>query len=160
MEKGENNMLSIKEYADRQGVSIQAIYQSLKSQENLERLKDHIFMENGRKMLDDYAVKVLDESRKQNPVVIMQISESERIADLERENERLTQAFIELQDKLIKKQEHIQEMQEQLLQTKEHEMQLITSKSEIKSLNEKIGTLQESLEKERAKTWLDKLFKR
>ena len=46
-------MLSVREYADKQGVTIQAIYQSLKSKENAERLKGHIFMENGRKMLDE-----------------------------------------------------------------------------------------------------------
>ena len=153
-------MLTIKEYADKQGVTIQAIYQSLKSQENLERLKDHVFLENGRKMLDDYAVKVLDESRKQNPIIVMQEKENERLQELESENKKLTAAIIELQEKLIHKQDLIQEINNKLIESKQYEMQLNVSVNEIKSLNEQIGTLQENLEKEKAKTWLDKLLKR
>ena len=153
-------MLSVKEYADKQGVTIQAIYQSLKRQENQERLKGHIFMEHGKKMLDDYAVGVLDESRKQNPVVIMQVNDSERLADLEEQNKKLTAAVVELQDKLLQKQEIIESVQNKLIQAKENELQIIASQGDIKGLKEQIRSLENQLQMERSKTWLDKLFKR
>ena len=153
-------MLSVREYADKQGVTIQAIYQSLKSKENAERLKGHIFMENGRKMLDETAVNILDESRNQNPVVIMQANESERIADLERENEKLTAAYMELQDQLIKKQDAILRVQNKLIQAKENESLLIQKENDISLLNKQIDELLDKLETEKQKTWWDKLLKR
>ena len=153
-------MLSIKEYADKQGVSKQAIYQSLKSQENLERLKDHIFLENGRKMLDDYAVKVLDESRIVNPVVVMQEEKNERIEELTSEVKKLTAALIEQQKIVIEKQEYIQELQNRLLEEKNKAMELSIKESEISALNAKIEDIEQLLKYERGRTWLDKLFKR
>lgn len=158
--KGKEIMLSIREYAKRQGITLQAVYQSLKSQENQERLQGHIITENGKKMLDDYAVSILDESRKRNPVVIMQEENSERVAELEEQNEKLTTAVMELQEKLLYKQEIIEKVQDKLIQAKENELQLLTSQSDTQALKEQIQSLENELQREKSKTWIDKLFKR
>ena len=153
-------MLSIKEYAEKQGITIQAVYQTLKTKENKERLKDHVFFKDGKKFIDDTGVKILDDARKRHPVVVVKESESEKLKELQEKNDKLKDIVIELQGQLLAKQQSLENAQKALLNTKELERQLIASQNSENALKEQINDLQHALENEKAKTWLEKLFKK
>lgn len=108
--------LSVKEYAERTGKSVQAVYKQMKGKELTEQLKGHIKelpRGGGRtiKKLDEEAVRLLDEASRQSPQIIVQTDDKERIEQLERDKEALLIKVAELQEKLIKKGEQVEQLQ-------------------------------------------------
>lgn len=105
-------MLSIKEYARKCGKTEQAVYKQIKAQKNKERLKGHIIRESGKQWLDEEAIKILDESREQNPVVVMEMNRDDQIRELEAECEQYKAKILELQETVIQKQDQIIQLQQ------------------------------------------------
>ena len=62
-------MVSIRDYAKMNNVSYEAIRQQVKRYED--ELNGHIIKQNRTQFLDDVAVDILDQHRKENPVVII-----------------------------------------------------------------------------------------
>ena len=104
-------MLSIKEYAQRCGKSEQAVYKQIKSQKNRDRLKGHIVRREGKQWLDEEAVRILDESRIQSPVIVVEDNQADRIRELEAEQEQYKAKILELQEAIIKNQNQIIQLQ-------------------------------------------------
>lgn len=134
-------MITIKEFAELHGKSVQAVYKQLKSKENATLLEGHIITKkiNNKniKMLDDIAVQILNDASKQSIQVIMQNDDRERIEQLETENKTL----------LIK----IASLQEDLINTQK---ELSKEKDNVKILqNEKIELLEEKEEPQQKKWW-------
>lgn len=108
--------LTVKEYAERTGKSVQAVYKQIKGKELSEQLKEHIIelpRGGGRtvKKLDEEAVRLLEEASKKSPQIIVQTDDKERIEQLERDKEALLIKVAELQEKLIKKGEQVEQLQ-------------------------------------------------
>ena len=123
-------MLSIKEYAEKSGKSVQAVYKQIKSKENSIHLEGHIFEKKIKnrnvKFLDETAIKILDESSKQTPIIMVQTDNKEHIENLEKENKNLILKIAELQEIIILKSEKIEKLQEAnilLLEEKKEEPQ-------------------------------------
>lgn len=134
-------MITIKEFAELHGKSVQAVYKQLKSKENATLLEGHIITKkiNNKniKMLDDIAVQILNDASKQSIQVIMQNDDRERIEQLETENKTL----------LIK----IASLQEDLINTQK---ELSKEKDNVKILqNEKIELLEKKEEPQQKKWW-------
>lgn len=105
-------MLTIKEYAEKHGISIQAVYQQLKRKQNKEFLVDHIQVIGGVKYLDDEAVAFLESKRESSPSVIIQTDSKEIIDQLENDNKTLLLKVAELQEAIITKSNKIEQLQE------------------------------------------------
>lgn len=75
--------MSIKEYAETRGKSVQAVHQQLKRKSNADALKGHIFIykinNKDVKHLDEEAVEILDSSSRQTPSVIIQENNDELV---------------------------------------------------------------------------------
>ena len=88
-----NGMLTIKEFAEMHGKSVQAVYQQIKSKENAKALEGHIVIHRvgnkDTKLLDEEAVRILQSASMQAPQVIMQTDDKERIEQLRQEKENL-----------------------------------------------------------------------
>lgn len=84
-----NGMLTIKEFAEMHGKSVQAVYQQIKSKENAKALEGHIVIHRvgnkDTKLLDEEAVRILQSASMQAPQVIMQTDDKERIEQLRQE---------------------------------------------------------------------------
>lgn len=93
--------MTVKEYADLHGVTIQAVYQQMNRKKNKAFLQEHVWMQDGVKHLDDVAVKFLERGRGNSPSVIVQTGNQERIEELERENKLLLQKVASLQEQMI-----------------------------------------------------------
>ena len=65
-------MITIKDYANKTGKSVQAVYKQMKSSKNKARLNGHIIKENGITYLDDDAIAILNESRSSHIVIVDQ----------------------------------------------------------------------------------------
>lgn len=66
------NCISVKDYADKQHISVSAVLQSLHGKRNRSLLEGHIHFEEGsnKQWLDEEAVRILDASRNRSPVII------------------------------------------------------------------------------------------
>lgn len=121
-------MITIKEYAESHGKSVQAVYKQIKSKENSALLDGHIVVEkiNNKnvKMLDDVAVQILDDASKQSIQVVLQNDDKETIERLEEENKKLLLKIASLQEELINTQKELSQEKDnvKLLQTEKIEL--------------------------------------
>lgn len=136
-------MITIKEYAEKSGKSVQAVYKQIKAKENAALLEGHIILQKignkNTKVLDDEAVRILDQASRQAPTVILQSGKDDMIEKLQAEKEQLANENKAL---LIK----VAELQEQLLQEKDNVKLLQQEKIEL--LEEKQEQNQQAEEKE------------
>ena len=93
-------MITVKEYAVERGITIQAVHKSMKGSRKAERLKNHVFVQDGIKWLDDVAVQILDESRKQAPATIL-------MEDRQAEIDALNAKIAKLEKRLEGKENYI-----------------------------------------------------
>lgn len=105
-------MLSIKEYAEKHSITIQAVYQQINRKQNKEFLSQHTQKIKGVKYLDDEAVEFLESKRENSPSVIIQSDDKEHIEHLENENKKLLIKVAELQESIILKSDKIEQLQE------------------------------------------------
>ena len=82
-------MITVKQYAEERGITIQAVHQSMNGKRKKERLDGHVQVIDGIKWLDEEAVAILDESRNRSPIVWEKADANERIEELEREREAM-----------------------------------------------------------------------
>lgn len=133
-------MLSIKDYADKKGISTQAVYKQLKIHK--EQLEGHIITESGKRLLDDFAVDYLDKRTQENPVYVMD-------QQMKAENERLKAREIELLAKLDAKNDELNAKSNAIIQLQQKINQLVIENREK----------DKEIEVEKTKKWYQKLFK-
>lgn len=144
-------MITIKDYADKKGVSSQAIYKQLKIHKI--KLEGHIFKEKGKTVLDEDACAFLDSRTKENPVVIIdQLNKQELERLKKRETDLLEE--IRVKDNIIIKAQQDQK----LLENKNKEIENDLNE-QLKSKEEEIEKLKKELEQEKNKKWWEKIFK-
>jgi len=78
-------MITIKEYAERKGVSHQSVYKQL--QTHADELAEFIVTKGRTRYLTDEAIGILEQYRETNPQVVEKTNYQEKIEDLEREIE-------------------------------------------------------------------------
>lgn len=89
-------MISVKQYAEERGITIQAVHQSMNGKRKKSLLEGHVHMVDGVKWLDEAAVDILDMDRRKPPVLFERDDANARIKELE-ENERVMLAKIAAQ---------------------------------------------------------------
>ena len=74
-------MITIRDYAKENNVSYEAIRKQIKRYED--ELNGHIIKQNRTQFLDDIAVAILDQHRRENPVIIVNQDTDFRLKQLE-----------------------------------------------------------------------------
>ena len=97
------DILSIKQFAEQQNVSYEAIRTQVKRYS--EELKDHIIRKNRTQYLDEWAIDFLEKKRKENPVILMNMDQNTQIEELQAQVEILKNKLMQSQDKVIALQE-------------------------------------------------------
>lgn len=153
-------MITVKEYADQNGVTAQSVYKRINSKKLKDRLKGHIVIEYGVKCLDDVAIEILNETKKvsTNTLSVVKNKENkEEIEKLKEENERL-------KDELIHKQNKYENVLEQLLiaqkQIAEKDKQLLEYQNTEKKTREPEPEPESHKNEEKKGNWFTRLFKR
>lgn len=121
-------MITVKEYAERQGKSVQAVYKQMRAKENAALLENHIFLQKvgnkTAKVLDDEAVRILDEASRKIPTVIVQDGKDDIIENLRIENKQLLLKVADLQEQLLQEKDNVKLLQQEkiaLLEEKQEE---------------------------------------
>lgn len=153
-------MITVKEYADQNGVTAQSVYKRINSKKIKDRLKGHIVIEYGVKCLDDVAIEILNETKKVSTNTLSVVKNKENKEELEKlkeENERL-------KDELIAKQNKYENVLEQLLiaqkQIAEKDKQLLEYQNTEKETREPDKIKPENQNEEKKGNWFTRLFKR
>ena len=98
-------LITIKDYAKQKGVSYEAIRKQIKRYE--EELKDHLQKQNRFLMLDEEAVKFLDDKRAENPVIVYEQNKDEALEELRQQNNMLLVQMNQVQAQLGKVQQQL-----------------------------------------------------
>lgn len=117
-------MITVKEYAEQQGKSVQAVYKQMRAKENAALLENHIFLQKvgnkTAKVLDDEAVEILNNASRQAPTIVLQNGKDEQIEALKAENEQLAgenKALLikvaDLQEKLLQEKDNVKLLQQE-----------------------------------------------
>lgn len=153
-------MITVKEYADQNGVTAQSVYKRINSKKLKDKLKGHIVIEYGVKCLDDVAIEILNETKKVSTNTLSVVKNKENKEELEKlkeENERL-------KDELIAKQNKYENVLEQLLiaqkQIAEKDKQLLEYQNTEKETREPDKIEPENQNEEKKGNWFTRLFKR
>lgn len=96
-------MKTIKQYAEEQGVSYEAIRKQISTYKD--ELKEHIVIKGRTQYLDDWAVNFLTERRKENPVIIVSQEKADEVEALRQQIEALRTQLLLAQNALIQSQE-------------------------------------------------------
>lgn len=96
-------MKTIKQYAEEQGVSYEAIRKQISTYKD--ELKEHIVIKGRTQYLDDWAVNFLTERRKENPVIIVSQEKADEVEAMRKQIETLRTQLLLSQNALIKSQE-------------------------------------------------------
>ena len=114
-------MITLKEYAQRSGVTYEAVRKQVIRYKD--ELGEHVSIVKRTKYLDDEAVAFLDGKRKENPIFIQEADRSEKIERLEMENKALLVKIAELQEELLKEKDQVKLLQNEKIELLEQKNQ-------------------------------------
>lgn len=138
MEKDRKDGISIKDYAEDRGKTIQAVYQQMKRKENATALEGHVFTRRvgnkDVKFLDDEAVRILDEASRSTQTVIYK----EFLKD---ELEQATQDLELAQKNLIFQEGQLKALRDTLAETEKKLLALAAPEAQIEALEAQISDL-------------------
>lgn len=172
-------MITIKEYAQKQNVSYEAIRKQLKRYAS--ELEGHIIRQGRQQLLDDHAIEFLNTKRMENPIIVVNQENSEYIRELENKvaglqailaqrNEDLQEARnladtrlleaskVKYLEKDVERLEMALNRSENDIKQKDDELHL--KNKEIDSKDLKIKELEKVVNKIKNKTLLQRIFKR
>lgn len=167
-------MITIRDYAKENNVSYEAIRKQIKRYED--ELNGHIIKQNRTQFLDDIAIAILDQHRRENPVIIVNQDTDYRLKQLEDENKNLLIKVAQQADKISQLNEDLKNKIEQMtslvIENKEKTSLLEQKKDQAEEINQlkeqldrekkeqlnEIEKLKNELEKEKNKGFFARLF--
>ena len=133
-------MISMKEYAEKNSISYEAVRKQVKRYSN--EIGEHIHKEGRTNYLDDIAVQFLDDKRQKNPVVVVSETEKDEKQRLYDENKKLLLEVNRLQEELLAEKDHIIDLKDKLTSEKER---FIALQSDFESKSNEVESLKMAL---------------
>ena len=130
------DLVTIKQYAEDQGISYEAVRKQVVRYSD--ELSGHIIKRDRRQFLDQWAVDFLTEKRRQSPVVLVNMDQSE-------ENERLREEIDSLRVKLMTAQNELLSEKDRGIQLQDEAKKMIEDQSRYTALLEDNKTKEEKL---------------
>lgn len=96
-----DNLKTIKQYAAHAGVSVQAVYRRLQTEQNARALDGHIVKDHGSTYLDEYAVQYLDGTRPAAVVGSPAAQQEQMVRELSDKAHKLQEENDALKEKLM-----------------------------------------------------------
>jgi tRNA U34 5-carboxymethylaminomethyl modifying GTPase MnmE/TrmE len=104
-------IMSIKQFADSQGITYEAVRKQVVRY--AEELSDHVIRKGRTQYLDETAIEFLKERRRESPIVLQTIDQSEEISRLQAQLESLRSQLVSAQNKLLETQERVISLQDE-----------------------------------------------
>lgn len=130
------DLVTIKQYAEDQGISYEAVRKQVVRYSD--ELSGHIIKRDRRQFLDQWAVDFLTEKRRQSPVVLVNMDQSE-------ENERLREEIDSLRVKLMTAQNELLSEKDRIIQLQDEAKKMIEDQSRYTALLEDNKAKEEKL---------------
>ena len=105
-------LVTLKQFADDQGITYEAVRRQVIR--HADKLQGHIVKKNRTQYLDDEAVKILKDRRRESPIVLQTIDQSEEIDRLTDQIESLKAQLMTAQNELLKEKDRIISLQGEL----------------------------------------------
>lgn len=134
-------LMTIKQYAQSQHISYEAVRKQVASYKH--ELQDHIIRKGRTQYLDEYAVEYLSKRRRESPVIVMEQSKDETIADLKEQIDALRVQLMAAQNELLKSKDHIIELAEESRKSLEAQTRYAALLEDNESKDEQIRELTE-----------------
>lgn len=129
-------MITVKQFAEERGITIQAVHQSMQGKRKKDRLNGHVQVIDGVKWLDEEAVAILDEARNKAPIVWERSDSNARIEELE-QNEKVLLAKIAAQaDRIAELAQWKADKAMVLAEAEQKKLLLATTKAELEQAKE------------------------
>ena len=106
------DLMTLKQFADDQGISYEAVRRAVKR--HGDKLTGHIIENDGIRYLDEEAVKILKERRRESPIVVQTMDQGEEIRDLTAQIESLRAQLMQAQNELLSSKDRIIALQDEL----------------------------------------------
>ena len=105
-------LVTLKQFADDQGITYEAVRRQVIR--HADKLQGHIVKKDRTQYLDDEAVKILKERRRENRIVMQTIDQSDEIGRLTDQLESLKAQLMTAQNELLKEKDRIISLQGEL----------------------------------------------
>ena len=106
------DLMTLKQFADDQGISYEAVRRAVKR--HGDKLTGHIIENDGIRYLDEEAVKILKERRRESPIVVQTIDQGEEIRELTAQIESLRAQLMQAQNELLNSKDRIIALQDEV----------------------------------------------
>ena len=110
-------LVTLKQYAEEHKISYEAVRKQVIRY--AEELSDHIIKQDRTQYLDPWAVEFLTNRRRESPIVLMNMDQSEENERLKEEVESLRVKLMTAQNELLKEKDRIIELQDEAKKTLE-----------------------------------------
>lgn len=134
-------LMTIKQYAQSQHISYEAVRKQVASYK--QDLQDHIIRKGRTQYLDEYAVEYLTKRRRESPVIVLEQSKDETIADLKEQIDALRVQLMTAQNELLKEKDRIIQLQEENQKSLESQTKYAALLEENDTMSEQIRELTE-----------------
>lgn len=106
------DLMTLKQFAEDQGISYEAVRRAVKR--HGDKLNGHIIENDGVRYLDEEAVKILKERRRESPIVVQTMDQGEEIRELTAQIESLRAQLMQAQNELLSSKDRIIALQDEL----------------------------------------------
>lgn len=106
------DLMTLKQFAEDQGISYEAVRRAVKR--HGDKLTGHIIENDGIRYLDEEAVKILKERRRESPIVVQTMDQGEEIRELTAQIESLRAQLMQAQNELLSSKDRIIALQDEL----------------------------------------------
>ena len=143
-------LVTLKKYAEDQGISYEAVRKQVIRY--AEELSGHIIKQDRTQYLDPWAVEFLTNRRRESPIVMMNMDQSEENERLKEQVEILKSQLMTAQNELLKAKDRIIDLQDEAQKTIEDRAKYTALLEDSKAKDEKLkeaGDQIETLRKEK-----------
>lgn len=129
-------LVTLKQYAEEHKISYEAVRKQVIRY--AEELSDHIIKQDRTQYLDPWAVEFLTNRRRESPIVLMNMDQSEENERLKEEVESLRVKLMTAQNELLKEKDRIIELQDEAKKTIEDRARYTALLEDNKAKEEKL----------------------
>ena len=134
---------TLKQYADDQGISYEAVRKQVVRY--AEDLSDHVVKKNRVQYLDQWAVDFLTERRKESPIVLVNMDQSEENERLREQVETLKVQLMTAQNELLKEKERVINLQDESMKLIEDRGKYLTLLEDSKAKEERLKEAEDQI---------------
>lgn len=136
-------LITLKQYAVDQGISYEAVRKQVIRY--AEELSDHIIKQDRTQFLDPWAVEFLTKRRRESPIVLMNMDQSEENERLKEQIESLKVQLMTAQNELLKSQDERLKAQDRIIELQDEAKKTIEDRAKYTALLEDNKVKEEKL---------------